>query len=400
MRFPKFTELDKEQRAIYVGAPSNESILVMGPPGTGKTVLAFFRAAELQKRYEKQKEQSRKPFVIMFNRTLKTYASKREDGVATGVGCSTMNQWGWAWYKKARGVSPPSLAGARSVYDLDWDGMLGPLLEKAMSSSERVNWGHLIIDEGQDFPAGMYRTLSILAGFICAQGGSPAVTVFADDNQRLSERSNSTLQEIEEALSLKKDRVYRLSKNYRCSRQIAEFARHYYVGLRSGTPDLPTRLGPSKPKVVVAGSLEVVRRRIVDFVSARRQLDVGVLCARESERKKIFNSVSHRIKDTGVLVQTYSSTCSDVHPPEKLVFDKGGSVTVLNFQSAKGLEFDAVFIIDPFSSGPGAVGVQSKMQLYVMASRARNHLELLLMNPPDDLAGFLPPEELYEQAHE
>lgn len=400
MRFPKFTELDKEQRAIYVGAPSSESILVMGPPGTGKTVLAFFRAAELQKRHKKEQTASTKPMVIMYNKALKNYTSKRDEGVADGVECATMNQWAWRWYRRVLGKAPPPLPGAKSKFENDWDGMLGPLLERAVTAPDRVNWGHLIIDEGQDFPPGMYRTLSMLSGAINSPGGSPAVTVFADDNQRLSDRSNSTLDQIEAALSLRKDRVYRLKKNYRNSRQIAEFARHYYVGLRSGIPDVPSRAGPSKPKIVIASSLEVVRRRIADFVSARRQLDVGVLCPREWERKKIFNSLQHRLKDTGIHVQTYSSACQEAHPAEDLVFDKGGSVTVLNFQSAKGLEFDAVFLIDPFVSGAGAVDVQSKMQLYVMASRARNHLELLLMNPPNDLASFLPPEDLYEQSHE
>ena len=38
------------------------------------------------------------------------------------------------------------------------------------------------------------------------------------------------------------------------------------------------------------------------------------------------------------------------------------------------------------------------MQLYVMASRARDYLELLVMNPPADMASNLPPKELYEQS--
>ncbi|MCO6690356.1 PhoH family protein [Pseudomonas shirazica] len=42
------TDLDKEQKEIYHGAPPTDSILVVGPPGTGKTVMAFHRAAFLQ----------------------------------------------------------------------------------------------------------------------------------------------------------------------------------------------------------------------------------------------------------------------------------------------------------------------------------------------------------------
>jgi DNA helicase II / ATP-dependent DNA helicase PcrA len=400
MRFPKFNDLDPEQKAIYIGAPSNESILVMGPPGTGKTVLAFFRAAELLNRHKKEKTESTKPMVIMYNKALKRYAEKRDGGVADGVDCATMHQWVWRWYLRANGGSRPPMLGGNSKYEHDWEAMLSPLLRQAVSAPTSVNWGHLIIDEGQDFPPAMYRTLSMLSGAIQSPGGSPAVTVFADENQRLSERCNSTLEEIQGALALRQDRVYLLRKNYRNSKQIAKFARHYYVGLRSGMPDIPDRSGPSKPKIVIASSLEVVRRRIADFVSARRQLDIGVLCPREAERRRIFNSLQHRLSESGVHVQTYSSACKDAHPAEALVFDKGGSVTVINCQSAKGLEFDAVFLIDPFAAGAGAADVQSRMQLYVMASRARDHLELLLMNPPGDLASFLPPEDLYEQSHE
>jgi DNA helicase II / ATP-dependent DNA helicase PcrA len=398
MKFPKFTELDKEQRAIYNGAPPVESILVMGPPGTGKTVMAFFRAALLQNMHAKNGSAATRPRVIMFNKVLAKYTSKREEGVADGVPCSTMHQWAWHWYRGITRTTPPALPGNEFLHD--WMGMLPQLLEKAVNTPAKVNWGHLVVDEGQDFPPVMYQVLSMVAGAVNDSGGSPALTVFADDNQRINGSTNSTLDQIEQAMSLKKERVYRLSKNYRNSKQIAEFARHYYVGLKSGIPDLPTRVGRSLPRVVLTSSLEVVRRRISIFASNNPGLDIGVLCARDAERKKVFNSLHHRLNGTGIVVQTYSYKDREEHPPEDLVFDKGGSVTVLNFQSAKGLEFDAVFIIDPFVEGAGAVDVQSKMQLYVMASRARDYLELLLMNPPANLANYLPSKELYEQSQE
>lgn len=400
MKFPKFTELDKEQRAIYNGAPSAESILVMGPPGTGKTVMAFFRAATLQKMHEKKANAALRPRVIMYNKTLKNYTSNRDEGVADGVSCSTMNQWAWGWYKGVTKSTPPPLPGAKSTYEYDWQAMFSPLLAAAVSRPASVNWGHLVIDEGQDFPPTMYQTLSMVAGAVDDPGGSPALTVFADDNQRINGSANSTLDQIELAMSLRKDRVYRLNKNYRNSKQIAEFARHYYVGLRSGMPEIPARVGRSVPRVILASSLEVVRRRIATFAANNAGTDIGVLCPRDADRKRVFNSLHHRLSESGILVQTYSSADQKQHPAEELVFDKGGSVTVLNFQSAKGLEFDAVFIMDPFVAGPGAADVQSKMQLYVMASRARDYLELLVMNPPADMASYLPHKDLYEQSQE
>jgi DNA helicase IV len=400
MKFPKFTELDKEQRSIYNGAPSSESILVMGPPGTGKTVMAFFRAATLQKMHEKDASAATRPLVIMFNKTLKNYTSQRDGGIADGVACQTMNQWAYGWYRQAVRVEPPPLPGANSKYLYDWHAMLSPLLAAAVDRPAKVTWGHLIVDEGQDFPPTMYQTLSMVAGAVNEPDGSPALTVFADDNQRINGTSNSTLEQIEQAMSLRKDRVYRLNKNYRNSKQIAEFARHYYVGLNSGMPEIPERVGRSLPRVTLASSLEVVRRRIATFAGNNAGTDIGVLCPRESERKKVFNSLRHRLSDSGIVVQTYSNADQKNHPAESLVFDKGGSVTVLNFQSAKGLEFDAVFIIDPLVAGSGAADVQSKMQLYVMASRARDYLELLVMNPPADMASYLPSKDLYEQSQE
>ena len=63
---------------------------------------------------------------------------------------------------------------------------------------------------------------------------------------------------------------------------------------------------------------------------------------------------------------------------DDLRFDEEGTVTVLCSQSAKGLEFDAVFVPDLQQYMYDAGNEQAtKMMLYVVSSRARKHLHFM-----------------------
>ena len=391
MKFPPFTGLDEEQKRI-LGAPARESILVLGPPGTGKTVAAFFRAAYLQEHHSKTGNKSTRPQVIMYNKVLSKYASKREGDVAKGVASSTMHSWVWGWHRSFSGQKPPFLPNDRFAYD--WMKILATAAPIAIADPQKVNFGHLIVDEGQDFPEDMYRVLSAIVQMANGPDGRPAITVFADDNQRMNPKQNSTVKEIEQAMAIPKDRVYLLKKNYRNSKQIALFARHYYVGAKTGVPDPPDRIGKSMPRITRLRQIDAISNKVAIFSKNNPGMQVGILCPGNGIRRTLYSQVESRVRGTRLMVQTYGSG-DDVDPMD---FERAGTITILNFQSAKGLEFDAVFIVDPFVDGAGAMSDQSKMQLYVMASRARDYLELFLLNPPGSLASFLPPEELYESA--
>ena len=75
-----------------------------------------------------------------------------------------------------------------------------------------------------------------------------------------------------------------------------------------------------------------------------------------------------------------------------------GVVTVLCFASAKGLEFDAVFLPELQTIDvKGRERDTIRMNLYVMCSRARTHLWLSIDDPTGthDVWKLLPPQDLW-----
>ncbi|MFC3625176.1 AAA family ATPase [Vogesella amnigena] len=382
MRFPKLTDLDRDQTAIYQGAPPEGSVLIVGPPGTGKSVIAFHRAHYLS-------NLGRNPRVMMYSKVLVQYASNRGE-IAQGVTVSTLHSWLYRWWGSFMGkrATPPKVNGSK--FEHNWPIIQFHTLSTITSKRQLggVNWGHLIIDEGQDFSPLMYQALKIIMDVANAKGAKPplAVTVLADENQRLTSHRNATIEDIRINLGLypAAENVFLLKKNYRNTKEIATFSNFFYAGLPSGIPELPTRTGDLPVVSIISRDthdsfLIACADKIGRYAKIRRTEEIAVLVMGNIERKKMLTCLADRLNGSGVILQSYASNDAN-WPAQNLDFDTPGHVTVLNYTSAKGLEFDAVFLIDPGKlMHGGSSEINTKMALYVMCSRARAMLNVMLI---------------------
>lgn len=384
MRLPSYEELSKEQDAICVFAPLDGATLVSGPPGTGKTVVAFYRAAVAA-------EKKQTPRLIMYNKVLRKYssnASKKQK--AKDV--DTFDAWFGGWWKSVFGNYYPQVA----KYSPDWQRIIDGTLSLAKNEGARrralERWGHLIIDEGQDFANGFYDLAAlILYQASVSEASGVALTVLADENQRINADKNSSLSEIEKCLCIPPGRHYFLRRNYRNTFEIARAAAHFYCGLRTGIPDFPEGRHGNVPRMVRADDLDASVDMIRKFVENQSDLEVAVFLPTKTLQKEYYNKLKHRLKGLrGVRVQRYTSDDKNYGDANALVFDQPGTVTVLCDKSSKGLEFDAVFIpeIQSRNWDPAAI-TRARMEFYVLASRARHHLTFLYSAGANDQVPIL-----------
>lgn len=386
MRLPSESALSREQKEV-IGAPAEGTILVLGPPGSGKTVVAIMRERALRK--QRQHVTS-----VVYTNVLTKYTGND----------STFHTWIKDWWREATGSALPGRWESDPSGQRRWqqDHLQAANLAAGAqrgSIKERGNWQHLIIDEAQDFPPEAHRFLSQVqhkAFSDLPEDERPSICLLADENQRIT-GSQSTVTRIRSSHPfLSEENEYLLERNYRNSRPIAEFAAHFYVGLPSGVPELPTRTG-DKPRVLVA-NLDQSVERIATYAKARPNEEIGVLVYYKRTAKKIYNKLAHRLRNR-ITVQMYLSGSDEHGDASKLVFDNPGVVTILCFASAKGLEFDAVFL--PELQTMPLEGVERdhvRMNLYVMCSRARQQLWLMIDDPmrQHEMWKLLPPRSLYE----
>jgi DNA helicase IV len=344
VKLPAFEDLSKEQDLIY-NLDLDGNYLVSGPPGTGKSVMALYRAQVLT-------FDDREPSVLMYSKVLKQYTEQAANEVDVAGHVTTFNSWFWNFWQKYYRTSPPSVAG--NPYNHDW----AQIAQEFMSTPpEFGSLADLIVDEGQDLSLGFFR----IARFVAQN-----ITVFADENQQLFD-NNTTLREIEAGIGARDHLVLR--SNYRNTAEIAAVAAKYYAGTPTGIPDPPERHG-DKPTLKRYASIEEFADFVARYVKARTHLTIGIACPNQNTQRQLYRDLTKR--KLRIPVQQYISGNA-----QHSVLDFGSpAVTLVHYKSLKGLEFDTLFVPELQQVTADATSAATRMMFYVVMSRARNELHL------------------------
>ena len=137
MRLPTYEEIarDEEQLEVYE-TPFDESLFVVGPPGSGKTVLAVHRAQMLA-------SAGITVVLITYNRMLRRLIAQL---TKAQVQAQTMHQFVSARYRAQADAGAPST----KPYVYEWNAMFATLERRGVTPEPT----HVIVDEGQDLPKG------------------------------------------------------------------------------------------------------------------------------------------------------------------------------------------------------------------------------------------------------
>lgn len=347
MKLPRWSDLIGTQRDVFQ-YPTNKPLFVVGPPGSGKTVLAIQRAQQVT-------NDSQNATIVTFNRMLRRLVSSASDEAVTA---STMHSFLRSYCRQYTGnEQPPCLYG--NIHCIDWRA-----LEQILSTlkGNTIYVDHLVIDEGQDLNKDFFQ--------LAQQYATSTLTVFADDDQAWKNNSvRTTIEEIQRAGNLP-DPIM-LTENHRNTPEVAKVAEHFHSG-RLPAASVRRPSVSSQPRLLYSPDELTTVQRIGQWFKNRGG-QVGVVVDRNETGERIQAALQKLVSTTAV--QRYDSKLQN----EADIDLDGPGITILNCKSVKGQEFDTVFVLEleeflPPNNNPEH---PQRRVMYMLCSRARDHLWLV-----------------------
>jgi len=350
IEMPSYLKLSEEQKDI-IDFAGDGNMLIEGPPGSGKTVVALWRGSIVAKGLNEEEGADIDVTVLMYNNVLQKYTDTwNTEDRHLNLKVKAHRSWFCRKYKQVCGKNAPQISSVdngdasnddelRKAKRIDLD---CPFEEKDLAKDRgawfdfkgsRVWWitgttysedpgfwkqwmgssyapldwtkffqdfrekgaslGQLIIDEGQDFSPDFYDFLAHMSLLHKDNPANCCITICADENQRINPGKNSTLREIRGRLFRGRESdIFPLTKNYRNTRQIALLARQFYESLPTGVPELPKSSGDGgKPKATSHPDLKAQAKHIFMYMKNRSKDSALVLSATKKETVEICNEL-------------------------------------------------------------------------------------------------------------
>lgn len=345
MKLPALNDLIPEQKNVYLH-PADQSLFVAGPPGSGKTTVAVYRAQFLA-------NNAHSVTLVTKNRMLVALA---EQLGGPSVQAITMQRLVWGHYRAQTRKTPPRIGD----YAFDW----AEILRSYRRAKVTPEIGHLVVDEAQNLPPGF---------FAWARFAARHLDVFADEHQALDD-VHSTLKAIRDGAGLPEP--VRLIMNHRNTPEIADLAKHFHG------PDLllpPARVKKGRsgelPRLIEVDSLDDLAARAVTRLRNRAE-SIGVIVRTGKEVTRLAQLLRAKAP-RGERVDAYTKDTARGAERGIKLLDRG--VTVLTGEAVIGLEFDTVYLLDLARSLPCRTAT-ARRRMYMLCARARE--SLFLVNGP------------------
>ncbi|MGW3127536.1 AAA family ATPase [Streptomyces sp. NPDC001123] len=331
-----YLDLSEEQQDLLRDLPFEGNHLVTGPPGSGKSLLAAQRADLLALT-------GVRVHLLTRSNLLRQTLSVHGD-----VEVSTVHAWIHAWHRARTGEPAP---GAAEDW-FDWRELF------ALAAVEEPAEPYaLVVDEGQDLPRPFYRLCLLLGA---------SVTVFADECQRITD-TQSTLDEI--GTGLGDCARYELTQQHRTTRPIAALADRFHTG--PSTPLLPSRPG-HVPRLWRYADHRALVSQLVAHAERHPQRTIGVILRTTRQQLALHEHLERTAP--GLRSQVYVGTAAEGR--HRTLDLRRPGIRVISRASAKGLEFDSVFVPDTHTDTGDPSAAALRMTYYVLLTRAREEVHL------------------------
>ena len=360
---PGIHDLNKDQDEA-LALPVEGQHLIVGGPGTGKSVVALLRARRLA--------QNDKTYRTLVYNHLLDHSNRHLFGSEQAFSAQTWDSWFRNIYRHFLGSVPtlePDYPGGYPPIDWDAVELQVQSLEVIKNQSDKFQ----VIDEGQDMPPAFYRTLVNL--------GFENFYVAADQNQQIHPNKCSSRQDIENSLAIEPGETLELKTNYRNTRPIALLAQHFY-------PADPASPKPDLPDLIPAAATPELWTYGTENTATPAMIADSILQLSDRNPRKLIGIITPdnrvRTKFNDELRQSNPQLDNDKPPIQTFVsgqrelpnFGQGG-IMIINAQSCKGLEFDTVILADIDQHQPKRDPYTLKARFYVMVARAREQVMLL-----------------------
>jgi DNA helicase IV len=229
-------------------------------------------------------------------------------------------------------------------------------------------YDHLMIDEAQDFGA---VELQVLLSIVRSRTG---VTVVGDINQKIVPSVDFIgWDALARELGISGAAVTRLEVAHRSTAPIIALANTLTGDQASG--GRPGGLPRLHRVDAEASRYECIVREVVRLAAEHEHGHVAVITASRAAATELAESLATELAWTGVSVRQGHN--------QRFVFEAG--VTVTNAAQIKGLEFDAVVVVQPDEAAYPSIGDDGRRRLYTVLTRAKSDLVLVVAGEPTSL---------------